>query len=291
MMAVTGLLGLLVGSFLNVVIYRVPVMMDREEADWYEQCSAQKNDAPHEESKKETFNLLKPGSACPACTAPIRAWENIPILSYLILSGKCANCGISISVRYPIIEAITGILSVVVAWKYGYSITCLGALLLCWTLIALTVIDLDRQLLPDRITLPLLWLGLLFSLITGPDGSPVFTDPKSAIIGAIAGYLSLWSIYQGFKLSTGKEGMGYGDFKLLAALGAWLGWQMLLLIIILSAGVGLVSAMGMIIFRGHDRQIPIPFGPYLAIAGFIAALWGTELLEAYLGISGMNALL
>jgi len=283
--AVIGLLGLLVGSFLNVVIYRVPAMMDREERDWH-QAYATRNEqtkkAP-EPTEEEPFNLIQPGSSCPKCGAPVKPHQNIPILSYLFLRGRCANCGISIPLRYPIIEGLTCVVSVLVAWHFGYSVACAGALILSWTLIALTFIDLDRQWLPDRITLPLLWVGLGFSLIAAADGGPVFTDPRSSIIGAIAGYLSLWSLYKGFKLVTGKEGMGYGDFKLLAALGAWLGWQMLTIIILLSAGVGLVAAVGMIVFRGHDRQVPIPFGPYLATAGFIALLWGPELLTVWLG--------
>jgi leader peptidase (prepilin peptidase)/N-methyltransferase len=282
---VAGLFGLLVGSFLNVVIYRVPVMMDREEQDWLRAYAA-RNEQPQatpEATEEEPFNLIRPGSSCPKCGAPVKPHQNIPILSYLFLRGRCASCGVRIALRYPIIEGLAGIASVLVAWRFGFSVACAGALLLSWTLIALTVIDLDRQWLPDRITLPLLWVGLGFSLIAGADGGPVFTDPRSSIIGAMAGYLSLWSLYKGFKLVTGKEGMGYGDFKLLAALGAWLGWQMLLIIILLSAGVGLVAAVAMIVFRGHDRQVPIPFGPYLATAGFIALLWGPELLTAWLG--------
>jgi len=282
---VAGLLGLLVGSFLNVVIYRVPTMMDREERDWHRAYTAQNEQlktAP-EPTEEEPFNLIRPGSSCPKCGAPVKPHQNIPILSYLFLRGRCASCGVRIALRYPIIEGLTSIASILVAWRFGFSAACAGALILSWTLIALTVIDLDRQWLPDRITLPLLWVGLGFSLITGVDGGPVFADPRSSIIGAMAGYLSLWSLYKGFKLVTGKEGMGYGDFKLLAALGAWLGWQMLLIIIVLSAGVGLVAAVAMIVFRGHDRQVPIPFGPYLATAGFIALLWGPELLTVWLG--------
>ena len=282
---VVGIFGLLIGSFLNVVIYRVPEMMDREERDWH-QAWATRDEQPAElpqPTPEEPFNLLQPGSACPKCSAPIKAWQNIPILSYLFLHGRCANCGVKIPLRYPIVEALTGLLSMLVAWRFGFTAACAGGLILTWTLIALTVIDLDRQWLPDRITLPLLWIGLGFSLLVDANGASVFTDPRSSIIGAMAGYLSLWSLYKAFKLVTGKEGMGYGDFKLLAALGAWLGWQMLLIIILLSAGVGLVAAFAMIVFRGHDRQVPIPFGPYLAIAGFIALLWGPELLTLWLG--------
>ncbi len=284
---VVGLFGLLIGSFLNVVIYRVPVMMDREEQDWHQAWAArdeQPTTAPVPKAH-EPFNLIQPGSACPKCGAPVKAHQNIPILSYLFLGGRCASCGVKIPLRYPIIEGLTGLISVIIAWRFGYSAACAGGLILSWTLIALTVIDLDRQWLPDRITLPLMWLGLGFSLLVDAGGHPVFTDPRSSIIGAMVGYLSLWSLYQAFKKVTGKEGMGYGDFKLLAALGAWLGWQMLLIIILLSAGVGLIAALAMMVFRGHDRQIPIPFGPYLAIAGFIALLWGPELMTLWLGSS------
>ena len=288
-----GILGLLIGSFLNVVIYRLPRMLQRE---WRQQCeellaSDTEDRAPATPTAKtgqdhDTFNLISPRSACPACGSAIRAHQNIPIISYLLLKGRCANCSVKIPARYPVIEAVTGILSALVAWRFGYTLECTAALILTWSLIALAVIDLDTQLLPDIITLPLLWLGLALSLFGNPDGSAIFADPRSAIIGGIAGYLSLWSIYQGFKLVTGKEGMGYGDFKLLAALGAWLGWQMLLLIVLLSAVVGLVAAMGMKIFRGLDNQIPIPFGPYLAAAGFIAMLWGPQIMSAYLRGNG-----
>ena len=287
---VAGLFGLLVGSFLNVVIYRIPAMMDREERDWHQAYNARNEqpDTTPEAAAEKPFNLLQPGSSCPKCGAPVKAHQNIPILSYLFLRGRCANCGVKIALRYPVIEGLTAAVSVLVAWHFGFSVACGGALILSWTLIALTCIDLDRLWLPDRITLPLLWFGLGFSLLTGADGSAVFADPRSSIIGALAGYLSLWSLYHGFKQVTGKQGMGYGDFKLLAALGAWLGWQMLLIIVLLSAVVGLVAALGMIQFRGHDRQKPIPFGPYLAVAGFIALLWGPELLTAWLG-SGIQA--
>jgi leader peptidase (prepilin peptidase)/N-methyltransferase len=292
--AATGILGLLIGSFLNVVIYRLPRMLQR---DWRQQCEellAADNDAAQvaapvtkTENDDDTFNLVSPRSACPACGSAIKAHQNIPILSYLLLRGRCANCAARIPMRYPVIEALTGILSALVAWRFGYTIECMAALVMTWSLIALAFIDLDTQLLPDIITLPLLWLGLSLSLFAHADGSVIFADPRSAIIGGLAGYLSLWSIYQGFRLATGKEGMGYGDFKLLAALGAWLGWQMLLLIVLLSAVVGLVAAMGLKIFRGHDNQVPIPFGPYLAAAGFIAMLWGPEILTAYLRSNGM----
>jgi len=281
-------LGLLIGSFLNVVIYRLPIMMDREERAWHRALTAQldASAAAPETAPEPPFDLIRPRSACPQCGAPVRAHQNLPIFSYLLLRGRCAGCGAGIPIRYPVIEALTGIASALVAWRFGFSAACAGGLLLTWALIALTGIDLDRQLLPDRITLPLLWLGLCFSLLTGADGGVVFTDPRSAIIGGLAGYLSLWSVYQGFRLVTGKEGMGYGDFKLLAAIGAWLGWQLLPIVILLSAGVGLAAALLMVVFRGHDRRVPIPFGPYLAAAGFIALLWGPDLLSAWLGAAG-----
>jgi leader peptidase (prepilin peptidase)/N-methyltransferase len=291
---IVGLFGLIVGSFLNVVIYRLPVMLQR---DWEQQCREMlaESDGPVSPEAvgqpatevAETFNLVTPRSRCSACGTPIKGYQNIPLVSYLFLKGRCATCGEHISMRYPLIEMLTGILSALVATHFGYSIECAAALILLWSLIALSVIDLDHQLLPDIITLPLMWLGLGLSLFSHGDGNPIFVGPQDAIIGAIAGYLSLWSIYQGFKLVTGKEGMGYGDFKLLAALGAWLGWQMLFLIVILSAIVGLVAALGMIVFRGHDRQVPIPFGPYLAVAGFIALIWGPRLIDGYMSVSGL----
>jgi leader peptidase (prepilin peptidase)/N-methyltransferase len=291
---IVGLFGLIVGSFLNVVIYRLPVMLQR---DWEQQCREMlaESDGPVSPEAvgqpatevAETFNLVTPRSRCSACGTPIKGYQNIPLVSYLFLKGRCATCGEHISMRYPLIEMLTGILSALVATHFGYSIECAAALILLWSLIALSVIDLDHQLLPDIITLPLMWLGLGLSLFSHGDGNPIFVGPQDAIIGAIAGYLSLWSIYQGFKLVTGKEGMGYGDFKLLAALGAWLGWQMLFLIVILSAIVGLVAALGMIVFRGHDRQVPIPFGPYLAVAGFIALIWGPRLIDEYMSVSGL----
>jgi len=291
---IVGLFGLIVGSFLNVVIYRLPVMLQR---DWKQQCREMlaESDGPVSPEAAgqpatevaETFNLVTPRSRCSACGTPIKGYQNIPLVSYLFLKGRCATCGEHISMRYPLIEMLTGILSALVATHFGYSIECAAALTLLWSLIALSVIDLDHQLLPDIITLPLMWLGLSLSLFSHGDGSPFFVGPQDAITGAIAGYLSLWSIYQGFKLVTGKEGMGYGDFKLLAALGAWLGWQMLFLIVILSAIVGLVAALGMIVFRGHDRKIPIPFGPYLAVAGFIALIWGPRLIDGYMSVSGL----
>lgn len=265
-----GMLGLMVGSFLNVVIHRLPKMLEHE---WQAQCAELSGEPPEAGPR---YNLMVPGSACPHCGHKIGALENIPIISYLALRGKCRACGAAISLRYPIVEAITGASSAFAAWHFGFGAAGLGALLLIWALIALTFIDFDTQLLPDAITMPLLWLGLIFSF-------PVtFTDVHSAVIGAIAGYLSLWSVYWLFKLATGKEGMGYGDFKLLSALGAWLGWQMLPLVILLSSVVGTAVGIGLIFAARHGRNVPIPFGPYLAGGGLIALLWGHELTRTYL---------
>jgi len=273
--SITAVLGLLVGSFLNVVIYRLPIMMERE---WQTQCNElngveDKNSAP--------FTLSQPRSACPHCQHAITAIENIPVISYLFLGGKCRDCRAPISIRYPIIEMLTGLLSAIVAYYFGFDWACLGALLLTWALIALTFIDVDHQLLPDSLTLPLLWLGISFNFYGQ------FTTLEASVIGAIAGYLSLWSVYQIFKLITGKEGMGYGDFKLLAALGAWLGWSFLPSIILLSSLVGAVVGLSLILFRRHQSDIPIPFGPYLATAGWIALVWGESINTAYLNWAGL----
>ena len=268
-----GLLGLCVGSFLNVVIYRLPKMMEQ---DWQLQCAELRGETP---STATPFNLARPRSRCPHCGHLISALENIPLLSYLlILRGKCSACGARISLRYPLVETLTGALSAYAVWHFGPNITAIGAMLLIWALIALTFIDLDTQLLPDSITLPLLWLGLAFNL------ESTYTDLPSAVIGAMAGYLALWSVFWLFKLATGKEGMGYGDFKLLAALGAWLGWQMLPAIILLSSVVGALAGILLIILARHGRNVPIPFGPYLAAAGLIALFWGKTLTESYLGL-------
>lgn len=265
-----ALLGLFIGSFLNVVILRLPVMMQR---DWEVQC---RQLLELEEKPAAPFDLVRPRSRCPHCGHQIGALENIPVLSYLLQRGRCKHCSTRISPRYPLIELFTAVLSGIVAWKFGYDWQALLALLLTWALIALTFIDIDHQLLPDDITLPFLWLGL------GLSPFALFSDMQSAIIGAIAGYLSLWLVYQLFKLVTGKEGMGYGDFKLFALFGAWFGWQQLPLIILLSSLVGAVIGIAMILIMGRDRQIPIPFGPYLAGAGWLAMLWGAEITSAYL---------
>lgn len=268
-----GLLGFCIGSFLNVVIHRLPKMMERE---WQVQCAELRGETLPDE---EPLTLARPGSRCPACGHRISALENIPIISYLlILKGKCAGCSAPISARYPIIETLTALLSAYTVWHFGPTIQAAGALLLVWALISLAMIDFDTQLLPDAITLPLLWLGLAFNLGT------TYTDLATSVIGAMAGYLALWSVFWLFKLATGKEGMGYGDFKLLAALGAWLGWQMLPTIILLSSVVGASVGITLIVFGRHGRNIPIPFGPYLAAAGGIALFWGPELTEGYLGM-------
>ncbi len=281
--AVAGLFGLLIGSFLNVVIYRLPVMMQRE---WQRQCAELEEREPPEQP---VFNLVTPRSACPSCRRPIRALENIPVVSWLVLRGRCAGCAKRISARYPAIEITASLVSMAVAWHFGFSWELAAALVFSYALIALTMIDYDHQLLPDSITLPLLWLGLLLSLFHGQtDAQRLFIAPQTAIVGAAAGYLSLWSVYQLFKLITGKEGMGFGDFKLLAALGAWLGWQALPLIIILSAVVGaVVGGLAMIVAR-HGRETPIPFGPFLAAAGWISMIWGDTLTGQYLRLTGIS---
>lgn len=270
--SVAALFGLMVGSFLNVVIHRLPRMMERE---WREQCSTLDGEGA---LPAAPYNLVVPRSACPSCGHMISAWENVPVISWLLLHGRCAHCKAPISPRYPIVEALTGIISGYIAWHFGFGLTALAALLFTWALIALTFIDFDTQLLPDSITQPLIWLGLLLNL------NGFFTSLNEALVGAVAGYLSLWSVYWLFKLATKKEGMGYGDFKLLAAIGAWLGWQMLPLVILLSSLVGAVVGISLILFAGHGRQIPIPFGPYLAGGGLIALLWGKPITQAYLGL-------
>ena len=267
--------GLLVGSFLNVVVYRLPLMMRR---DWRAHC-AEEMAEPAPVLPEGNFSLVSPRSRCPQCRRGIRAVENIPLLSWLMLRGRCAGCSTKIPVRYPAVELLTGLMFAVTAWVLPWSWQALAGIGITGALIALTFIDIDEQLLPDSITLPLLWAGLLFNLMAGEQA---FVSIEDAVIGAAAGYLSLWLVYQAFKLVTGKEGMGFGDFKLLAALGAWLGWQMLPMIIMLSALVGAIIGIAMIVIMGRDRQVPIPFGPYLAAAGWIAMLWGPALTGAWL---------
>jgi leader peptidase (prepilin peptidase) / N-methyltransferase len=268
-----AILGLLIGSFLNVVIHRLPKMMQRESDNYVAQESGKS--PPH----TDRYNLMAPRSACPQCGHRIGALENIPVLSYLILRGKCIQCKAPISPRYPIVEMLTGALSGFLVWRFGSGIAGLATLLFAWLLIALTFIDTDTQLLPDDLTLPLLWGGLLVNL------NATFVPLEEAVIGAATGYLTLWCVYWVFKFATGKEGMGYGDFKLLAALGAWLGWKMIPVIILLSSMVGAVVGISLILFAKRGREIPIPFGPYLAAAGVIALLYGKPLVQAYLALS------
>ena len=274
--ALAAVLGLLVGSFLNVVIHRLPRMMEN---DWRAQCdelTATTEQTQTAATEKAKYNLVVPRSACPHCGHQITAAENIPIVSYLVLRGRCRGCKTKISPRYPIVEGITGLLSALVAWHFGFGIAAISAIVLVWALIALTFIDADTQMLPDSITLPLVWLGLIVNI------NRTFTDLRSAVLGAVFGYLALWTVYWAFKLITKKEGMGYGDFKLLAAIGAWLGWQVLPLVILLSSVVGAVVGIILIVLARLGRNIPLPFGPYLAMAGFIALLWGQPIMQSYL---------
>jgi leader peptidase (prepilin peptidase) / N-methyltransferase len=268
--AVAGVFGLMIGSFLNVVIHRVPQMMQRESDNYVAEESGKP--PPH----TDRYDLVMPRSACPHCGHQITALENVPVFSYLVLGGKCSACKAPISLRYPIVELMTGLLSFVLAWRFGTGLAGLAALAFTYLLIAMTFIDADTQLLPDDLTFPLLWLGLLVNL------NGTFVPLQDAVIGAAAGYLVLWSIYWLFKLATGKEGMGYGDFKLLAALGAWMGWKMLPVIVLLSSLVGAVVGISMILFAKHGRDKPIPFGPYLAAAGLLALLYGKQIVATYL---------
>ena len=282
-----GLVSLCVGSFLNVVIYRLPLMMQRE---WQGECrllleselksNKANTNEPFSSGLNSTFNLVKPNSTCPKCKTAIKAWQNIPVVSWLFLKGKCASCSNPISARYPIVEAITALLSLVVAYSLGATEQALLYIAITWALVALTFIDIDHMLLPDQITLPLVWLALIAAVL----GYTV--TPADAIIGAACGYLSLWSVFWLFKLLTGKEGMGYGDFKLLAVFGALLGWQSLLTIILLSSVVGAIIGIALLTIQGKDKATPIPFGPYLAIAGWITMLWGEQLQANYFNLIG-----
>ena len=272
LLALACVLGLIVGSFLNVLIHRLPKMM---QAEWEAQCAELRNESAPASPR---YNLMVPRSACPHCHHPITATENIPVLSWLLLRGKCSACHTRISPRYPVIELLTGFLTVAVVWKFGPTWQAVGGCIFVWTLIALACIDFDTSLLPDSLTLPLLWLGLIFNLASS------FTSLPEAVIGAIAGYLILWSIFWLFKLTTGKEGMGYGDFKLLAAIGAWLGWQLLPVTLLLSSVVGALVGIAMIVLIQHDRRVPIPFGPYLAGGGLVALFFGDQLTRMYLGL-------
>lgn len=270
--SLASLIGLFVGSFLNVVIHRLPKMMER---DWHAQAAELRGETV---AHTERFNLAVPRSRCPHCGHLITALENIPVVSYLVLRGRCGHCGAPIGGRYPVVELLTASLSGYAAWHFGFGLAALGALLFIWAMIALAFIDLDTQLLPDDLTLPLLWLGLALNLFG------TYANLADAVLGAMAGYLALWSIYWLFKLVTGKEGMGYGDFKLLAAIGAWMGWKMLPLTILLSSLVGAAVGIALILFARHGRNVPIPFGPYLAAAGVIALFWGEAITNRYLGV-------
>ncbi|PCJ19637.1 MAG: prepilin peptidase [Gammaproteobacteria bacterium] len=287
---------LAIGSFLNVVIYRLPVMLEnewREQANEFlaleqEEENQESTQSKHDttdststdnqvESQKttESFNLAFPNSRCPSCEHEIKPWENIPVVSYLFLRGKCSKCKTKISLRYPAIEIVTACLSALVAYHFGFGWQAAAVLPLTWALVTLTMIDFDHQILPDNITLPLLWAGLLINV------NGLFVPLSEAVIGGCAGYMTLWTVYWIFKIITGKEGMGYGDFKLLALLGAWMGWQALPLIILLSSLVGAIVGISMIVILGRDKNIPIPFGPYLSAAGFIALLWGDQIVNQY----------
>jgi len=286
-------IGLVIGSFLNVVIYRLPIILERE---W--RAQAAEFSTPIDETAAaatwvqevpEPLTLSNPRSACPACKAPIKAWQNIPVVSWLLLRGRCASCNAPISKRYPLVELATGLTSAWVAWHFGFGAPAACALLITWSLIALTGIDIDHQLLPDGITLPLMWAGLLAAVVVGPiAGSPIPVSARDAIIGAASGYGSLWLVFHIFRLITGKEGMGFGDFKLFAALGAWLGWKLLPLVILLSAATGAVIGILLIVLRGRDRAAPMPFGPYLAAAGWVAMMYGDALVSSYLRVSGLK---
>jgi leader peptidase (prepilin peptidase) / N-methyltransferase len=277
-LAVALILGLLVGSFLNVVIHRLPIMLEQ---GWRQDCQELLEVSPS--SPPEVYNLVTPRSACPHCHTPIKAWQNIPVISWLWLRGKCKHCQHKISIQYPLIELTSGLLTLLAAWYFGVSATAIAAWVFGWVLLAAAIIDLKTTLLPDNLTLPLMWLGILLAL-TGVGTSVTL---ESAVLGAVAGYLVLWSIYWVFKLLTGREGMGYGDFKLLAALGAWLGWQQLSIVLLLSAGVGAIVGVGMILFLKHDKRIPIPFGPYLASAGLLSYYLGDSLFKMVFSTPGV----
>jgi leader peptidase (prepilin peptidase)/N-methyltransferase len=264
------LMSLAIGSFLNVVIHRLPKMLERQWRDELAELNGQ------DVAAAPRYNLVVPRSACPACGHPIGALENIPLVSYLALGGKCASCKARISPRYPVVEALTGAVSGYIAWRYGFTWHTLAMLVFVWSMIALAFIDLDTFYLPDDITLPLVWAGLLANM------GGLFVDLQSAVIGAVAGYLALWLVFWGYKLATGKDGMGYGDFKLLAAIGAWLGWKMLPVVILLSSLAGAIVGISLIVFKRHGRNVPIPFGPYLVLGGLIALFWGDQLLQYYL---------
>ena len=278
LMATCGLVGLCVGSFLNVVIHRLPKMM---EAQWRADCAelnggAELNGQPPAAS--ERYNLFTPASRCPSCSTPIRAWQNVPLASWLALRGRCASCGVRISARYPLVELLTGLLSLAMAWRFGYGMQVVFALGFAWAMVALTFIDLDTQLLPDDITLPLLWAGVL------ANAFGLFVDLRSAVLGAMAGYLLLWSVYWAFRLIAKKEGMGYGDFKLLGAIGAWCGWQVIPFAIVIAATLGAVIGSVALLMAKKGIDTRIPFGPYLALGGIASLLWGHRAVAAWVGM-------
>jgi leader peptidase (prepilin peptidase)/N-methyltransferase len=272
-----AILGLIVGSFLNVVIHRLPRMLHNE---WRQQC-LELLEQPADVPDTKRYHLALPASHCPHCGAAIRPWDNIPVISYLLLRGRCRSCGQPISARYPLVELLSGGVAAILAWQLGFGWPLLATLVFSWSLIALCFIDLEQQLLPDQITLPLLWLGLLVNLRHG------LTDLGSAVIGAATGYLSLWLIYHGYRLLTRKEGFGYGDFKLLAVMGAWLGWQQLPLVILLASVSGALIGIALVLVRRHQMDRPLPFGPYIAVAGWIGLLWGNDILHAYMKWAGL----
>jgi leader peptidase (prepilin peptidase) / N-methyltransferase len=280
-------LGLVVGSFLNVVIYRLPIMLEHA---WKAEAQAILADSPLEEVPTAgRLSLSYPRSSCPACKAPIKAWQNIPLVSWLLLRGRCASCRAPIPIRYPLVELATGLLSGAVAWHFGLTPAAGCALIITWCFIALAGIDIDHQILPDDITIPLLWLGLLASVVIGPiEGRQIPVSPFESVVGSVCGYVSLWLVYQTYKLVTGKEGMGYGDFKLFAVQGAWLGYKLLPVIILLSAATGAVIGIALIVLKGREKAAPLPFGPYLAAAGWLAMMWGDVLVNGYLQISGLH---
>ncbi|MEL6301221.1 MAG: A24 family peptidase [Pseudomonadota bacterium] len=282
-----GVFGLVVGSFLNVVIYRLPIMLEREWARDLAGLAESRGVSIAQADDDRVFNLATPGSACPKCGRAIKALENIPLVSWLALRGRCPGCGTAISIRYPLVELMTGVATALVAWRMGPGWEALAGIVLTWYLIPLAAIDIDQQLLPDILTLPLLWIGLTLSLFYPTEYQTLFVSPTDAIIGALAGYLSLWSIYQGFRILTGKEGMGYGDFKLLAALGAWLGWQSLPLLVLLAAGTGTVFAILQMAMRRQERGATMPFGQWLAAAGWLVMIGGTQLQQTYQQLIGL----
>jgi len=282
-----GVFGLVVGSFLNVVIYRLPIMLEREWVRDLADLAESRGVSIAQADDDRVFNLATPGSACPKCGRAIKALENIPLVSWLALRGRCPGCGTAISIRYPLVGLLTGVAAALVAWRMGPGWEALAGIVLTWYLIPLAAIDIDQQLLPDILTLPLLWIGLTLSLFHPTEYQTLFVSPTDAIIGALAGYLSLWSIYQGFRILTGKEGMGYGDFKLLAALGAWLGWQSLPLLVLLAAGTGTVFAILQLAMRRHERGATMPFGQWLAAAGWLVMIGGTQLQQTYQQLIGL----